>query len=501
VPEEEPDRRACESCGCPLSRYNRDTRCANCQRSLLDLWRSMPAVPAHVWADNGVRAALASWDFGAFCRLLRQCSGLRQEDLAHRTGLSQGFWSQLESGERHLTRIDKIVDLLDGLDTPLELLPVPSNRSRRRRDSGIGNSFTEDDGSPLGDERLDPLVRLNDLSQVAERVRRLTSTNVDDDSLSQLHGLIREYAEAYEQAGARGLYDLVLRQRQDVDALMKGHHSPRQRSELFVIAGRLTVLLTHLAFDLDSQSLADAYGKEAWILGQVCGNHRLLAQVRSAQSFIAYYRREYPDALAYAVEAVRYAGSEAEGVQAAVHETRAHARLGDGAAVDRAIGRAFELRSWLTEPDTPQPFLAFEPYDTARIAGNAATAYLSLSQPDRVAQYAEMVMPVLATCGAQAGQALTQLDAASAQLTGGSPDPERAAAYAGDAVQAATGLQSAVLARRASEFLQLTQRWHRTPTLASVVEQICSWLGPQPLERLTGDQTINTNDRTGNRPE
>jgi transcriptional regulator with XRE-family HTH domain len=425
---------------------------------------------------------LANWDFGAFCRLLRQRSGLRQEDLAHRTGLSQGFWSQLESGERHLTRIDKILDLLDGLDIPVELLPVLSRRRPpghlRVRDSTVRDS------SSSGREQLDPLARLKDISQVTERVRWLTSTNVDDDSVSQLHDLVREYAEAYEEIGARGLYDLVLRQRQGVDALMKGSRSPRQLSELFVIAGRLTVLLAHLAFDLNSQSLADAYGHEAWTLGQVCRDHRLLAQVRSAQSFIAYYRGDYSDAALYADEAARYAGSEAEAVQAAVHQARAHARLGNGAAVDRAIGRAFEVRASVAEPDVPHPFLAFEPYDKARIAGNAATAYLSLKQADRVTSYAEMAIPALAACGARAGQALTQLDVAAAQLVGRFPDVEGAAAYAGQAVEVARGLQSAVLARRAREFLQLAQRWRRTPALTAGMEQIRSWLDPSSSAEL-----------------
>ena len=89
--EEEPDRRACESCGYPLSRYNRGTRCASCQRTLLDLYGSMPVVPAQVWADKDVRVALANWDFRAFCRLLRQRSGLRQEDCRR-----PGGWDRLD---------------------------------------------------------------------------------------------------------------------------------------------------------------------------------------------------------------------------------------------------------------------------------------------------------------------------------------------------------------------------------------------------------------------
>ncbi|WP_406260274.1 helix-turn-helix transcriptional regulator [Streptomyces chartreusis] len=46
------------------------------------------------------------------------------------TGLSQAFLSMLESGQRRLTNIDRIIVLLDGLNAPIDvtgpmLRPVP----------------------------------------------------------------------------------------------------------------------------------------------------------------------------------------------------------------------------------------------------------------------------------------------------------------------------------------------------------------------------------------
>ncbi|MDN3025652.1 helix-turn-helix transcriptional regulator [Streptomyces sp. S.PB5] len=52
---------------------------------------------------------------------MREISNLRQDDMATLTGLSQSFLSMLESGDRKLTNIDKVVMLLDGLDVPVEL--------------------------------------------------------------------------------------------------------------------------------------------------------------------------------------------------------------------------------------------------------------------------------------------------------------------------------------------------------------------------------------------
>ncbi|MGY4954782.1 helix-turn-helix domain-containing protein [Streptomyces nigrescens] len=61
---------------------------------------------------------------------MRERGHLRQEDMALLTGLSQAFLSMLESGQRRLTNIDRIIVLLDGLNAPADLTgpmlrPVP----------------------------------------------------------------------------------------------------------------------------------------------------------------------------------------------------------------------------------------------------------------------------------------------------------------------------------------------------------------------------------------
>ncbi|MEU9120082.1 helix-turn-helix transcriptional regulator [Streptomyces sp. NPDC048506] len=61
---------------------------------------------------------------------MRDHGQLRQEDMALLTGLSQAFLSLLESGQRRLTNIDRIIVLLDGLNAPIDftgpmLRPTP----------------------------------------------------------------------------------------------------------------------------------------------------------------------------------------------------------------------------------------------------------------------------------------------------------------------------------------------------------------------------------------
>ncbi|MEU9155375.1 helix-turn-helix transcriptional regulator [Streptomyces sp. NPDC048417] len=113
--------RRCRRCQCILSRYNEDSYCGSCARNALSKPRVVPTVPAEVWNRADIQAALFARDFGQLCHLVRIASGLRQSDMADLTGLSQAFLSMLESGGRRLTNIDKIVELLAGLNIPADL--------------------------------------------------------------------------------------------------------------------------------------------------------------------------------------------------------------------------------------------------------------------------------------------------------------------------------------------------------------------------------------------
>lgn len=113
--------RRCRRCRCRLSRYNQEDYCAACHRGGSAAPVARPAFPVHVWDCPDVREAILAREFGLLCRLIRTNGGLRQEDMAALTGLSQGYLSMLESGTRKLTHIDKIAEMLAGLHTPAEL--------------------------------------------------------------------------------------------------------------------------------------------------------------------------------------------------------------------------------------------------------------------------------------------------------------------------------------------------------------------------------------------
>lgn len=402
--------------------------------------------------------------------------GLAQETVAGWLNLTQGQLSRIENGPP-IARLDRLVQCATVLRIPEQYLwfVLPGSRV-----DAAGQATPRADARDPADDG--ELGRLDELVQATERIRRLRASNVDDMTIVRLDHVVERYAKAYEDAGATSLYRLVLRERGTIDELLQGHQSAAQRAALFVLGGKLSVLLAHLAFDLGHQSLAETYADEAWTLAELAGQPDLLAHVRGTQSFVAYYRQQYQEALLLARDGARHARTRPGAVRVAVQEARALARLGDRSGVDRAVARAFDLRRELDEPDTPAPFLSFAPYDTSRIAGNAATAYLSLGQADKVRHYTGIALPVLEAANAQAGQALTRLDAAASFLLDGAEEPDRAAVMVSAAIRAGGGLPSAVIAQRAREFLQMARRWSRVPAITEVSEEVDEWQRglPQP---------------------
>lgn len=113
--------RLCSLCRCRLSRYNGEDLCAGCSRDPRCQAGTARIIPKDLWQLPDVRQALVNREFGRMCQLIRQHGGIRQDDIAAITGLSQAFLSMLESGARKLTNIDKIIQLVDGLQAPPEL--------------------------------------------------------------------------------------------------------------------------------------------------------------------------------------------------------------------------------------------------------------------------------------------------------------------------------------------------------------------------------------------
>lgn len=346
--------RVCADCGCRLSQYNQDDRCAACARDRR-FDQSGPRVPDAVWHDAEVQTAIATWDFGRASRLIRTRASLRQDDMAHMTGLSQGFLSMLEAGTRRLTNLDKVAKFLSGIETPHALLPPPF----REHDA----HSTSAPSSPPGRvaHKIDPVstgrtVGLHDLAaqaaaQSLQFTEEITKSNVSDVELEELESRIARIATDYVHAPLYPLFRDLLSTRDQIFSLLSGHQPPRQTRELFLLGGTSCLLLAHASQNLGDQDSAVAQLQTAWTFAEHAGHTDLRAWVKGTAALIAEWSTHQRTALEYTKQATGLAPSGETRIRTAAIEARAAARIGDRSTALAALDELQRAREQRTASD------------------------------------------------------------------------------------------------------------------------------------------------------
>src|SRR5438132_9286355 len=105
------------------------------------------------------------------------------------------------------------------------------------------------------------------------------------------------------------------------------------------------------------------------------------------------------------------------------------------------------------------PCLSFGPYSEARVAANAATAYLSLGATSRVLEYAARIESTVEESHVDWDRSLVRLDVATALIREQTPDVEHAVDVALTALQASAGNPIESIRQRAGEFVTQARRW------------------------------------------
>ncbi len=311
---------------------------------------------------------------------------------------------------------------------------------------------------------------------VTARMGWLGSVNAEDSTLELLHAAVEDIIARYGAVGPSCLVPEVVRLRRHVQELLQGHQHPRQRLKLYALAGRLSALLGYMAVNQARFMLARAYSAEAFALASAAGDEDLQAWVRGTESLSAYYQKRYTDALELARDGQRHARGGPQMVRLAVNgEARALGRLGDRHGVDKAVARAYAGVSRLPSREGMSPCLSFGPYSEARVAANAATAYLSLGATSRVLDYAARIESTVEESHVDWDRSLVRLDVATALIREQTPDVEHAVDVALTALQASAGNPIESIRQRAGEFVTQARRWQARPAMRELTEALHGW--------------------------
>lgn len=419
--------RVCTGCGCRLSQYNDEDRCATCARNRRLDSRFEPRVPDIVWQDAEVQKAIVEWDFGRVSRLVRELAKLRQDDMADLTGLSQGFLSMLEAGTRRLTSLDKVARFLRGMETPDALLPPPF----RDHHEGSTPAPLPHRRQPVAESLVPGGGRKGSLHELAAQAaaqslqftEEVTKSNVSDFELEGLESRITRIATDYVHAPLSPLFDDLLATRDRLFFLLGGHQPLGQARELCLLAGTSCLLLAHASQNLGDQDSAIVQLQTAWTLADHADHDDLRAWVKGTAALIAEWSTHRLTALEYTQQALRHTPDGETRIRTAAIEARAAARIGDRNTALAALQELERAREQRTDPDGLTRFGGLLTFPEAKQEYYIGGTYALLGEHELAEHHAAAAIQLYETGPAEqrsyGDEALARLDIVTARIGAG----------------------------------------------------------------------------------
>ncbi|MFN2591360.1 MAG: hypothetical protein ABR532_00790 [Candidatus Dormibacteria bacterium] len=324
-------------------------------------------------------------------------------------------------------------------------------------------AFLEDAGKLTG-----ALVSIACLQSV-ELGRSLEASDVGPATLEQLDATVERFEREYFARPLPELMAEVQIWRQYVARLLQGRHTLSQRRHLYGVAGWLSALLGSLAFDLGHESAARAHRATALHLAAEADDGRLTAWVRGSQAAMAVYIGEYPQAVEFAMAGLEAAPATEVGVvRLCWQEARGHARMGDAAGFEHAVGCATQAFDRLVSQPDPGVFS----FAAADFPYYGATCYVWLDEPRRAMDEAEQAIRVFdaAPTDWPAARVIGRLDLAMALLQ--LRQVEDASTVGGEALNLyASGRRSHNIDLRAAELRSALQGHTDLPAVRELNER------------------------------
>jgi len=310
-------------------------------------------------------------------------------------------------------------------------------------------------------------------AEIGARRRISRRSNTDEWTLQYIEVSVRSLIDRLERDDPLALAPSARRMRTFVEGLIRGSQHPKQRLRLYTSAAHLSGVLATLALDLGAHASARAYAQESFDIAADAQLGDIEAWSRAVQSLVAYYGGQYRDAVELARDGQLRAETSVHKVRLAVNgEARALARLGDARAAEEAVDRAFDLVASLPFGSRVSASLDLGAYCAARVAANAATAYLAIGRTDEVDSHLDTAVAAFDAAGMHGPRALSRLDQAMAEATRDQPDLERAASFAMQALELNAEYPLESVDQRAAEFVSLARRWNNVPAIRAVAEVV-----------------------------
>ncbi|GAA3678640.1 hypothetical protein GCM10022267_76760 [Lentzea roselyniae] len=283
----------------------------------------------------------------------------------------------------------------------------------------------------------------------------------------------------YEQEGPQRLAPELLSLRRLSQQLGLRVSTDADRMALTRLSAQQAALLAYMSVNLSKFSDAEDFALEAALLATSLNDNAMLAWVRGTQSFAAYYRKRYKEALDLAEAGVELAGQGGQRIRLLSNGVaRAAGKLGDRKTVQRALSDAFDTVERADGPVGMTSCIDLEPYGWARTAANAATACLAIGNYTQVLKLTKDLEPVVEASDSDWSRSLMKLDEATALTMPAHADLEHAAFVGMEALEGSASKPIASVAVRAKELARSLQQRGSVHAGSTLLEAVRDWQKP-----------------------
>jgi hypothetical protein len=298
-------------------------------------------VPESFWQDRAVLQAVAGRDIGQLFRLVQKATGASQTQVGIATGLTQAQVSETISGTRHVTSVEVLRRIVDGLSMPYAVAAVLFlGRPPRPTSAGVAVAAERVVGDPTPADGRDLLSHIEVLRQaIHDSISggSVTAASVDDWELTVArHGQATRYRPAVSQ-----LVELMA-DFTELQRLLARQHVSSASRRLTRATAQMAGLMFLTLIELDMPLAARNWARTARVAADEAGDPAIRSWVMAQEAYVHYYAGNVLQAVDVAQYAQTLAGRTAcVGVPlAAALEGRALAVLGREHEARDAIRRA-----------------------------------------------------------------------------------------------------------------------------------------------------------------
>jgi len=282
-------------------------------------------------------------------------------------------------------------------------------------------------GPPIDQMSTPVTVRLEELLRTTGREsaeRALDSAAVlAPAAMEALHAEAGRLARKYYIAAPLALLSELVCLRDTVYAQLDRTHKPRQRAELYLIAGQVCGLLSSVAFDLGHPHSAEELARAAYIYGDVIDHPSLCTWARALTMSVLLWGGRYREVVTVATAAAELAPAGTPRARLYAVRARALACLGAGAEVTADLAASADELDRAGSDELMDRVGGELGFDRTRRALCAGAAYVAFRDGERGQAEAEAAVESFAAQPValrwRAGELSARVDLSTARVLSG----------------------------------------------------------------------------------